>query len=190
LAIFLLAVSLLAPLRVAAHGGGTPQLTRVPAGPYLVYAWASPEPWRVGQAHTTVAVTVLGDAGETPVTGAQVVVIYDQTDGSDQTDRSDATITAQAIEGKGANAGFYEADAELPTAGAWRVTVQVAGTAGNGQASFDYQVQPATASTNWWLLGLGAVLLCGAIGFGIMQVRKTKCNAGQPPPAAAQRSMQ
>lgn len=188
--IFLLVLGFPAPVPAAAHGGGTPQLTRVPAGPYLVYAWTSPEPWRVGQAHTTVAVTVLNDAGETPVTGAQVVVIFEPTDGSDRTDRADQPITAQAIEGKGANVGFYEADAGLPTAGAWRVTVQVAGTAGNGQASFDSQVQPATASRNWLLLGLGAALLLAAVAFAIMQTRKSRRMTGQQPPAAAQRSLQ
>ena len=165
-----MALSLLTPALASAHGGGTPQLTRVPAGPYLLYVWTSPEPWRVGQAHTTVAVTALGAAGETPVTGAQVIVIYDPTDGADRTDRS---ITAQAVEGKGANAGFYEADAELPSAGPWRVTVQVTGPAGSGQAGFDYAVQPAQ-SINPLLVGGSVVLVLVALGFGGMWLRKVQ----------------
>ena len=45
------------PAVAGAHGGGKQQLAAEPVGSYRVYVWTSPDPWQVGQAHTTVAVT-------------------------------------------------------------------------------------------------------------------------------------
>src|SRR5690606_23754773 len=60
----------------SAHGGGTPQLSDVEAGPFRLFVWTSPEPWRAGgEAHVTVAVTSLDDAGQTiPVDDASVAI--------------------------------------------------------------------------------------------------------------------
>ena len=152
------------PVPVVAHGGGTPQLTAVPAGPYHLFAWTTPEPWRVGEVHTTVAVTQPdADGRDVPISGAQVTVIYRPVDTVSQ------PISVMAVEGSGAQAGFYEADALLPSAGAWAVTIQVAGAAGSGEAAFAYSVLPAESGVNWLLVGLGlagvalaaAVLLAG-----------------------------
>ena len=46
-----------------AHGGGTSQLSNAEAGPYRVFAWTTPEPWRAGEVHVTVAVTLPPPAG-------------------------------------------------------------------------------------------------------------------------------
>lgn len=179
-----LAAALLASLAggaADAHGGGTPQLTGVPAGPYRVYAWTTPEPWRVGAAHTTVAVTLLDAAGrETPVSGAQVTVLYAPAGGGEP-------LAAQAAEGSGAQAGFYEADADLPAAGAWQVTIQVAGAAGSGEAGFTNSVQLVESGVNWWLVAAGAaaLALAAAAGLATQQANRRRTRAGAQRPAGS-----
>jgi len=146
------------PAGAEAHGGGTPQLSNVPAGPYHLFAWTSPEPWRVGSAHTTVAITKLLDDGqETPVSGVQVMVIYAPVGQPAQ------AVRATAVEQTGAKTGFYEADAVLPAAGEWQVAVEVSGIDGNGSVLFRVQVLPAN-SFNWWLIGGGVLVALVAIG--------------------------
>lgn len=140
----------LSPAPGLAHGGGKPQLSNTPAGPYHIFAWTTPEPWRIGEAHTTVAVTQPDSSGrDIPISGAQVTVIYQPADGTHQ------PIHVAALEGTGAQAAFYEADAILPSAGAWAVTIQVTGNAGSGEAGFTYSVLPAESGVNWWLIGAG-----------------------------------
>ncbi len=149
------------PAVAAGHGGGTPQLTDVAAGPYRVFVWTSPEPWQVGEAHTTVAVVKpLADGREEPIDDAVVTVVYTLVDDPDQMIRSAATSTG------GATVGFYEADADLRTAGDWRITIEVEGPEGGGEASFVYAVTPSNRM-NWWLIGgaaLAALVLVGFLG--------------------------
>src|SRR3954465_2530617 len=64
-----------------AHGGGTPRLTSAPVGPYRLYAFTDPEPWRVGQTHVSLAVTKPtpddnNNQLETPVTDVAITVTY------------------------------------------------------------------------------------------------------------------
>jgi hypothetical protein len=151
---FVLALIITAPAE--AHGGGKQQLAGKEIGPFRVYVWTSPDPWRVGQMHTTVAVTRLLDGQEeTPATGVQVFVTYT---GNQQSER------VAAVEQMGAQAGFYEADGPVTTAGDWQVTVEVAGPEGGGKVSFVEAVQPAD-KYNWWLIGGGALVVLLVIGF-------------------------
>lgn len=148
---------LLWALPAAAHGGGKPQLTGAAAGPYRIYAWTSPEPWRVGLAHTTVAVTLAQAGGqETPLTGAQVAVVYTRSDG--------ASERVVGVEQPSPQVGFYEADAPLNAPGNWNVRVEVAGPAGSGSAAFAENVLPAD-NVNWWLVGGGVLLALLALGY-------------------------
>jgi hypothetical protein len=143
-------------LPVGAHGGGKQQLARVTVGPYWVYVWTSPEPWRVGEAHTTVAVTKLLAAGqETPATGIEVFATYAHNGQSER---------VAAVEQMGAQAGFYEADGPVATAGEWQVTVEVAGAEGSGEVSFTETVQAAN-ELNWWLIGGGVLVALLALGY-------------------------
>ncbi len=144
-------------LPLSAHGGGKQQLAREVVGPYRLYAWTSPDPWRVGQAHTTVAVTeLLASQEETPATGVQVSVIYAQNGGQGE--------RVTAIEQLGAQAGFYEADGPVTTTGDWQVTVEVVGPLGSGSAGFIQSVLPSSA-VNWWLVGGGVLLVLLAAGY-------------------------
>jgi hypothetical protein len=142
----------------SAHGGGKQQLAGEAAGPYRLYVWTSPDPWRVGEAHTTVAVTRLLPGGEeTPATGLQVFVTYVQ---------GEQSRRIAAVEQTGAQAGYYEADNAVAAAGDWQVLVAVSGAEGEGRASFAEAVLPAN-SFNWWLIGGGvllALLLLGYLG--------------------------
>jgi hypothetical protein len=168
-------------LPAAAHGGGTPQLTAAPAGPYRLFAWTTPEPWRVGEAHTTVAVTQPDVEGrDTPISGAQVTVVYAATEGASQ------PIRVTAVEGSGAQVGFYEADAVLPAAGAWQVTILVSGPAGSGEAAFAHSVLPAESGVNWTLVGLGAgALLVAGIWLAAQWSRRRGARPGSQQPAGS-----
>jgi hypothetical protein len=144
-----------------AHGGGKQQLAREAVGPFLVYVWTSPDPWLVGEAHTTVAVTrLLADGQETPATGVEVFVTYAH---EGQRER------VPALEQMGAQAGFYEADGPVAAAGEWQVTVEVGGAAG-GTVSFAETVQPGS-ELNWWLIGGGVLVALLALGY--LGTRKT-----------------
>jgi hypothetical protein len=149
---FLVSLILSLSLGIAAaqaHGGGRAQLVNVPAGPYHLFVWTSPDPWRVGQAHTTVAVTQpLGDGQEMPVTGVQVAVTYAPRGGPGE--------TVSAIEQGGVQPGFYEADAQVTQPGDWVITVAVDGAAGQGETSFTYAVLPPDGP-NWVLAGSGVL---------------------------------
>lgn len=158
-AIFLaLALVLLAVTPVAAHGGGKQQIAGEPSGPYHIYVWSSPDPWRVGDAHTTVAVTRLLESGEeTPATGLEVFVTYQQ---GAQSER------VPAVEQTGAQQGYYEADGAPATVGEWQAIVEVSGAEGAGAVRFVETVLPAD-EFNWWLIGGGALLallLLGLLG--------------------------
>lgn len=157
------------PATTVAHGGGKQQLAAARVGAYRVYVWTSPDPWRVGQAHTTVAVTrQLATGEETPAAGLQVFVTYTR-DGQPQ--------RVAAVEQTGAQAGFYEADAAAGNAGEWQVTVEVGGPDG-GQVGFTEVVQPA-AAFNWWLIGGGVLVALLAVGyFGTRKTGKRPVQRG------------
>jgi len=153
-----LALSLLWLQPALAHGGGAPQITDAPAGPYHLFAWSSPDPWRTGGAvHLTVAVTMVDAAGQTtPVSDATVTVVLT----AESQLASPVQLTAAP---NPTAAGFYEADGELPATGAWRVEVLVSGAAGVGRGSFTTTVQPG--SSFQWLIwagvGIGVLALLG-----------------------------
>jgi hypothetical protein len=143
------------PSLAAAHGGGTPQITDLPAGPYRLFVWTSPDPWRAESAD---------DQGQTfPVTGAAVRVGLAAADGSVQRVELAATpVSAVAT-------GFYEADHPLPAAGPWEVSVQVEGEAGKGAVSFAVHAEPAAAVN--WPLWIGAAVALLALA-GILGTRR------------------
>ena len=150
-----------------AHGGGTPQLSDVEAGPFRLFVWTSPEPWRAGgEAHVTVAVTSLDAAGQTiPVDDADVAIELAPAGAPER------AIVLAATPVAGAGAGFYEGDTSLSQDGAWDVSVKVAAAAGAGDAGFVYQVQPGSQIN--WLLWLGGALAVLAI-VGYLGTRRTK----------------
>ena len=136
----------------AAHGGGTPQLSGVTAGPYWLTVWTSPEPVRAGELHVTLGV---GGADGAPVLDAEVQVeISPLPNGG-------VSLTGAATSAQSSNKFLYEVDFELPESGLYLVTVKVSGPEGRGAASFELQALPAEAS-NWLgilLVGVGVAAL-------------------------------
>lgn len=143
-----------------AHGGGTPQLSDVAAGPFRLFVWTSPEPWRAGgEAHVTVAVTSLDAAGQMiPVEGATIAIELTPAGAPER------AIVLAATPVSGAGAGFYEGDTSLSQAGEWDVSVRVAAAAGTGDAGFVYQVQPGS-QINWLLWIGGALAVLAIVGY-------------------------
>jgi hypothetical protein len=142
----------------SAHGGGKQQVAGQTVGAYRVYVWTSPDPWRAGDTHTTVAVTrLLKGEQETPATGMQVFVTYARQGQSER---------VAAEEQVGAQAGFYEADGSVEETGDWEITVEVLGPEEGGTVTFTTAVLPADG-VNWWLIGgagLAALLALGYFG--------------------------
>lgn len=155
---------------VIAHGGGTPRLSGEQAGPYRVYAWSEPEPLREGETHLTIGLTVPSvdsgfDQDETPITDAAVTVTYTRIG-----DRSGTvTVPAQAQDSLGTV--YYEADADLPSSGHWRVSVSVEGVEGSGTASFDTEVMPARR-VNGVLVGVSAAIVVALLALVAVRSRR------------------
>lgn len=135
----------------ARANGGTPRLAAASAGPYAVSVWTQPDPPRVGELDTSVAV-MHPDTGA-PVLDVTVRVSAEPVEGAG---KSASTL---ARRGEGGNLLLYHATLELSREGRWRVTVRAEGAKGKGSASFDLHVGPARSS--WWLGATvaGALLL-------------------------------
>lgn len=166
------------PAGALAHGGGAPQVTDAPAGPYRLFVWTSPEPWQAATAaHVTIAVTQQDAAGQImPITDAQVTVRLTLEGQATQA----VLLTATQI---GAAAGYYEADDRLPAAGVWRVEVEANGEAGVGAVSFTQTAAPAGNPFNWMVWGGGALILLAIVGFLGARRRQPKSPASMRHPA-------
>lgn len=158
---------------VWAHGGGAPQLVNAVAGPYRVSVWTQPEPMRVGHGHFSVAVSKpagssasQNEAGA-PVLDATVKLQLASLEGDPQ------MPVALASRGQAANKLFYEADIELPTAGAWQVTVVVEGAHASSETFFQIEVRPP-ASVNWVLWAGLVPVLIAAVGLSLWFYRKSQ----------------
>lgn len=148
---------------VSAHGGGTPRLTNVPAGPYRLFVWSQPEPLRVGEVHLTIGLTTDAESAAeqndvlvAPVTDATVTMRMVAVD------RPDEVIETTAGVG-GLGAVYYETDASLPTPGEWRFIIDIQGDAGAGMVEFREVLLPAR-TVNVPLLVGGALMLLLLIG--------------------------
>lgn len=179
---------------LSAHGGGTPRLTNVPAGPYRVYAWTEPDPWRVGEVHLSIAVTQPASAAdreagaqvEVPVTDAEILVTLTPANSAS------APIVVQATRQSLLGDYYFEADTDLPAAGVWQITIAVQGEAGSGATEFEIEALEAR-SLNWTLvLAAGGVLLVIVALIGVWSrnqqpatpsQRPTRRTANRPPRA-------
>lgn len=142
------------PVAVLAHGGGTPQLVKEPAGAYAVYVWTNPDPLRVGTIHITVA--LVEPDSDAPVLNAAVQVTA--------TPRTGQPLTVDATHKNATIKSYYEADMQLRETGPLQITVAYQDGAAAGSAGFAVQVEEAGANTQ--LIGMGVALL--AIGGGVL----------------------
>lgn len=157
----LFSTSLDAP--VSAHGGGTPRLTAVEVGPYRLYAWSEPDPWRVGQVHLSLAVTkpnpdTTSNQVEMPVTDVEITVTYTPMR-DNVVDPTLGPVVVTAVRQEFLSDFYYEADPVLTREGDWQISVNVAGPEGTGSTEFMMETLPER-TLNWTLIaGASAVLV-------------------------------
>ena len=135
LAIVLVGIALvLAIVGTAMANGGTLQVSREPAGPYLVTVFTDPSPVRVGDVDVSVLVERAGsddlvqDARVT-LTATPVGQVY-------------SGGTFEATHEQATNKLFYAAKFDLTAEGTWRIDVLVSGDAGQGVTAFETLVEP------------------------------------------------
>jgi hypothetical protein len=138
----LVALAMGAPARDTGAHGGRVRLAKVPAGPYLVSVWTLPDPPRVGSLDVSLAVMEPRSERALLDAAARLTVTPRPGPGA-------AIVRDLKLGGEG-NPILYHALLEVPSAGAWQVTVAVEGPAGRGEASFDLSVKP-TRSFGWSL---------------------------------------
>ena len=173
--LILTVVLALLPGALFAHGGGTPVLTRVEAGPYWLYVFTEPVNPQAGtEYHVTIAVTQPeADGSETPVNFATVAVQFVPERGN--------AILRQAVSST-AGPGYYEADVVLPSGGMWQVQVDAISPLGSGTASYNVEAL-AASGVQWGWIVAGVVIVLAGAGLLASVVGKRKVQ-----PAAAPRS--
>lgn len=127
--------AVLACVGTAMANGGTLQVSREPAGPYVVTVFTDPSPLRVGDADVSVLVERAGS--DDLVHDARVTVTTEPVGRVGQVGTFDATHE------QATNKLFYAAQIELPSEGTWRIGVRATGQLGDGGITFDANVGPA-----------------------------------------------
>lgn len=160
----------LLPAAVLAHGGGTPILTRVESGPFLLYVFSqSPQPQAGAPYHVSVAVTQPGRGSEEiGIEDAEVTLHF--------TPESGEMVMVNA-ERSAQGPGYYEADVVLPSGGAWNAMVMVNSPLGEGSATWDVQVaQAGGVSWGWVFSGIALIFA----GLGVLGYAFTRRSATIP----------
>lgn len=158
----------------SAHGGGTPQVVDVPAGPYRIFVWTSPDPWREEElAHVTVAVTRVDAAGQVfPLTDVRVTVrLFSET----QPDQA-VTLLAQPV--SAVATGFYEVDYPLPEDGLWRIEIEALGAEGVGAVAFTMVAEPAASAR--WPVWAGVAFAAAIVAFAVLQTARRRSPRRNP----------
>jgi hypothetical protein len=130
---------LAAPVRpLAAHSGGTIQLSAAPAGEFELTVWTAPEPVRVGELHVIVGVAISGD-GALLVDDALTIRVTAASGLS-------APVTAVASREQSDNKFLYEAELILTDSAWYQVTVAVSHPDHDGgEVFFNIEALPAGA---------------------------------------------
>lgn len=140
-----------APL--SAHTDGKLQLSAVPAGPYQLSVWTSPDPATVDELHVALSIVLAEDAS--PVLDAEVTVrLTNQDDGS--------TYDAEATTEDSENKFLYEAVLEPKSEGLYEVTILVIGADDSqGGVSFSLEIVDDSGFSLLWLIPIGLVIVAG-----------------------------
>ena len=152
---------------VGAHTEGPMQLASVPAGPFKITVWSSPDPAVVGEIHIALAVTLAEDAS--PVLDADVQVTF-------KPENEGPSISAQATTENSENKFLYEAVTEIIESGYYEVVISLDAAEGTGEASFELEVE-SDSGINWYLIAAAVVIIVGLIYWGWRQ-RAASYDAG------------
>jgi hypothetical protein len=152
----LLFMALILPIAaIEAHGLGRQQLERAEVGPFLVTAWTDPDPVRAdSELHVTIGIEYENGL----LLDAQVTVSAIHNDDPDQRE------TARATHENAVNKLHYEAPLRLEKGGRWQVTIAIADDEGDGQVSFDLDVESEASNSlpyTWIGAGLIGIFLAG-----------------------------
>jgi len=160
----LLATLVNLPGPLSAHTEGKLQLSAVPAGPYQLSVWTSPDPATVDELHVALSIVLAEDAS--PVLDAAVTVrLTNQADSS--------TLSAEASTEDSENKFLYEAILEPETEGLYEVTILVIGADDlQGGVSFSLEIVGDTGFNALWLIPVALVIIAG--GFYVYNSRKDR----------------
>jgi hypothetical protein len=114
--------------------GGTVLFHRQ-AGPFTITLLATPAPLRVGSADLSVLVE--NAAGSGPVMNAQVMVHLVRHNGAQINE-----VMAPATHARASNKLYYAADVTIPSAGVWRLRVEVKDGSREAEIAEDVTVLP------------------------------------------------
>jgi hypothetical protein len=157
---------------VAAHTEGTMQLAAVPAGPYMLTVWTSPDPASSSEdLHVALAVVLAEDAS--PVLEADVQVqLTPEGDGP--------VISGPATIENSENKFLHEAILDVGQSGDYLVEIFVEGADGGfGQASFPLQVEGGSG-LNWTLILVAVAVVASAVILIGRYRRNPDMSAGPP----------
>jgi hypothetical protein len=166
-----LAALLLLPLAAAAHTEGVMQLAAVPAGPYDLTVWTSPDPVTTAEPlHVAIAVVMADDAA--PVLEADVEVYLMPDDGG-------PAISGPATIENSDNKFLHEAILDVENSGNYLVEISVRGADGGaGQVSFPLLVESG-GGPNWTLIIAAVIVVVGA-GILVFRGRRNPELADEP----------
>ena len=148
------------PATVQAHGGGQPHLYNVPAGPYQLTVWLSPEPPRAD----ALQIAVEADIADAAATDLDVQIDMHRLGQPGQ------RIHTPATEQSGFFVHYYQSNVVLPVDGAWDISINVTEASGAGSVRFVMEVLPAYSAP--WELIFWSVLAVGALVWAMWVMRK------------------
>lgn len=148
------------PATTWAHGGGQPHLYKVPAGPYELTVWLSPEPPRAGALQIAVEAEVVSAAA----TGLAVQIDMHRIG------QAAPGIRTLALEKSTFFLNYYQSNVVLPMEGLWDISILVTGERGSGQVQFAVDVLPAHSAP--WELLFWSFLSIGALGWAVWIMRR------------------
>ena len=157
-ALVLVVGSVLPVTQAGANGPhvGAREVFSGPAGPYELRVVTAPV---VGLMHMTIFVSALG--GGEPVTGAAIQVSGRGPEG--------ASRTVGPIRATGSPSGldWYGASLPIEESGEWMFTVAVDGSLGEEAVEFPVRVRGSGGGTNWFIVGILAVVLTGVVWWAV-----------------------
>lgn len=153
--------------QLQAHGLGKQQLERVEVGSFLVTVWTDPDPVLADQElHVTIGIEYENGL----LLNAQVDII------ANSLDDTDLHESASATHDNAVNKLHYEAPLILEKGGQWQITIAITDDEGEGQVSFNLDVEEGDQNLPWTWIGAGII---GLSIIGLVVFNRLKLNREQ-----------